>query len=58
MIPPFDIFKAETDGSVLWIEAAIDLERAKSCVAVLAKSLPCGYIILSQKTGHKISIKS
>jgi hypothetical protein len=57
MIPPFDIFKAETDGA-RWIEPAIDLETAKSRVALVAKSSPGEYIILSQKTGPKISIKS
>jgi hypothetical protein len=57
MIPPFDIFKVES--SVLrWMEAAVDLGRAKARVKVLAASSPGEYIILNQNTGEKISIKS
>jgi hypothetical protein len=57
MRPPFDILKVES-GGVRWMEAAADLERAKARVKVLAASSPGEYIILNQKTGEKISIKS
>jgi GrpB-like predicted nucleotidyltransferase (UPF0157 family) len=54
---PFGIQKVES-GGVRWMEAAADLERAKARVKVLAASSPGEYIILNQKTGEKISIKS
>jgi hypothetical protein len=57
MIPPFDIFKVESSG-LRWMEAAADLERAKTRVKVLAASAPGEYIILNQNTGEKIPIKS
>ena len=57
MIPPFDIFKVE-GGDLRWMEAAPDLERAKSRVKVLSASSPGEFIIHNQNTGEKISIKS
>src|SRR5260370_16691744 len=56
MMPPFDIFKVESSG-LRWMEAAVDLGRAKARVKVLAASSPGEYIILNQNTGEKISIK-
>src|SRR5258706_294590 len=56
MIPPFDIFKVESIGP-RWMEPAADLERAKARVKVLAASSPGEYIIVSQQTGEKISIR-
>ena len=43
---------------VCWIEAVADLGIAKARVAALMQAQPCEYLIFSQKTGHKISIKS
>jgi len=57
MNPPFDIFKVESIG-LRWIERAVDLERAKARVKVLAASSPGEYIIVSQQTGEKISIRA
>jgi hypothetical protein len=42
---------------MLWIEAAADLDIAKARVAVLMLVKPSEYLIFSQRTGHKISIK-
>src|SRR5260370_18613108 len=56
MIPPFDIFKVESDGP-RWMEAAENLERAKARVKILATSSPGEYVIANQDTGEKISIK-
>jgi len=56
MIPPFDIFKVESSG-LRWMEAAPDLERAKTRVRVLSASSPGEYIILNQITGEKITIQ-
>ena len=58
MIPPFDIFRTEADGSVLWQEAATTLEEAKARAQQLAKNLPGEYLILSHPTGNKLIVKS
>ena len=57
MLTPFDIFECDISNEMLWIEAASDLEIAKARVAALMQAKPCEYLIFSQKTGHKISIK-
>ena len=56
MLPPFHIFKVQGDGSLQWMEAAEDLERAKALVKVLAASSPGEYVI-TNLTGEKTSIK-
>jgi hypothetical protein len=56
MVPPFDIFKVDT-GSMRWLEAAEDLERAKARVQVLAASAPGEYLIFNHQTGKRVSIK-
>ena len=57
MLPPFDILKVESSGP-RWMETAVDLERAKARVKVLAASSPGAYIIFNQETGLRIEIKS
>jgi hypothetical protein len=57
MIAPFDIFRVEAPNGMLWIEAVPEVEAAKARVAMLMQTTPCEYLIFSQKTGHKISIK-
>jgi hypothetical protein len=57
MITPFDIFRFDISNEMLWIEAAADLRIAKARVAALMQAKPCEYLIFSQETGNKISIK-
>ena len=57
MVPRYDIFRTATDGSVLWLESAADLEAAKIRVKELAASLPADYLIQNQSTGQRIAIK-
>jgi hypothetical protein len=57
MFPPFHIFKVQSDGSLRWVEAAVDVERAKVRAKALAASSPGEYVI-SNLTAEKISIKS
>ena len=54
MLPPFDIFRAEPDRQVLWLEAAPDLVHARERVQAWIAETPAEYIILSQQTGNKI----
>lgn len=57
MIAPFDIFKTEADGQVLWVEAVPDLETAKARVQAMGLASPGRYMILSQKTGNRLSVE-
>jgi len=56
-LPPFDIFRVDAPDGMLWIEAAANLDIAKARVAVLMLVMPCEYLIFSQRTGHRTSIK-
>jgi hypothetical protein len=53
----YHIFKVQADGSLRWMEAAADVERAKALVNQLAANSPGEYVI-SNLTGEKISIIS
>ena len=57
MITPFGISGFDTSNEMLLIEAVADLGIAKARVAELMQAKPREYLIFSQKTGHKISIK-
>jgi hypothetical protein len=59
MLDPFDIFKVEQNGSVRWLRAIADLKRAKSYVVkILVIAAPADYLILNQRTGARIIIRS
>ena len=59
MLDPFDIFKIEKNGSVSWIRAITDFERAKSYVnKVRGAATPADYLILNQRTGERIILKA
>ena len=59
MLDSFDIFKVEHNGSVRWLRAIADLERAKSYVSkVLVVAAPADYLILNQRTGVRIIIQA
>jgi hypothetical protein len=57
VITPFDILGFDISNEMLWIEAVADLGIAKARVTALMQAKPCEYLIFSQKTGQKISIK-
>ena len=57
MLPPYNIFKVQNDGSHRWMESAADMERAKVLVKGLAAFSPGEYVITSLN-GEKISITS
>jgi sarcosine oxidase gamma subunit len=58
MIPPYDIFKTEPNGSSRWIEAASTLDGAKARAQTLAAVSPGEYLIVSQRTGNRLVMKS
>lgn len=54
---PFDIFRTETKGGVLWIGSAATVEEAKARVLELATRSPGDYFLLDQKTGKRLVIQ-
>jgi hypothetical protein len=57
MTHPIDIFQMETAG-VRWLESAPNLDHAKARVKEFAANSPGEYVVLDQKTGNKIVIRS
>jgi hypothetical protein len=57
MFQPLDIFKTDSDGSVLWRGAAEDFVAAKRRIEKLALSSPGEYLILDQKTGQRQRVR-
>jgi len=58
MIAPFDIFRTNEDGSLLWRGEASDLNDARVRAQALARLEKTEYIIFSQRTGNRIVVKS
>jgi hypothetical protein len=58
MIPPFDIFRVEIDGHLVWKGTAKTLDVARLRIKILIDSEPADYLIHSQQTGHKIVVKA
>lgn len=57
MLPPFDIFKREASGEVLWIKSAEDLKFARAAVQELMASAPHEYVIHSLRTNNDLVVK-
>ena len=57
MLPPFDIFRIEDNGEVLWIRSADDLKTARLAVEKLMAASPHKYIIHSHNTNNDLVIK-
>src|SRR6266404_6366722 len=57
MIPPFDIFRVEMDGHLVWKSVAETLDLARLRIKILMVSEPAEYLIHSQQTGHRIIVK-
>ena len=58
MQTPFDLLRRDPDGSVIWLEAAADLVRARARLRELASRTPGEYVLFdhtSQETLEKIS---
>ena len=47
--PHLDILRRERDGNFVWLEAAQDLQRAKSRLEELAQRNPGEYFVFDQK---------
>jgi hypothetical protein len=57
MIPPYDIFRTEPNGSSRWLEAASTLDDAKARIQAMAAIAPGEYLIVSQRTGNRLVMK-
>lgn len=59
MEAPYDIFKRDAFGTVLWVEAVRDIEAAKIRMHELAKRTPAEYVVFDQRTSQVVDrIKS
>jgi hypothetical protein len=56
MFQPLDIFKTDSDGSVLWRGAVESLVAAKLRIQRLALSSPGEYLIVDQLTGEHVLV--
>jgi hypothetical protein len=50
----YDIFRRDA-GAQVWVEAARDLESAKSRVIELAAEEPGQYVVVNQRSGRMVS---
>lgn len=57
MLPPFDIFRRETDGGVLWMKSAESFKAARMAVKELMASSPHEYLIYSHRTNNRLIVK-
>jgi hypothetical protein len=53
----FDIFRAENNGSILWIGSAANEAEAKARIQEQGMGSPGDYLLLNQKTGNKLVIR-
>jgi hypothetical protein len=58
MIPPFDVFRVESNEQVLWIAAVNSLEEAKARVQKEFTARPSDYVIRSAATGRQEKLLS
>jgi hypothetical protein len=57
MLPPFDIFRIDSDGRLLWQESAETFGQARQRVNTLKVGKRFDYVIYSQRTGHKSIVR-
>jgi hypothetical protein len=51
---PFDIFRKEKDGTLVWIAAVDQLHTAAALVVELSEKYPGEYRVLDKRTGEMI----
>lgn len=57
MLAPFDIFRCESEDSMMWVASANDFESAKAKIRDLMKETPSDYLVFSLNTRNKIRFK-
>ena len=58
MTASFDIFQEDAGGTVLWLGTTASLDDAKARAQELASRAPGKYLVLDQRTGHKLVVDS
>ncbi len=61
MQTPFDLLLRDSDGSFIWLEAAVDLPLARARLRDLASRVPGEYVLfdqIKQETIEKISSRA
>ena len=56
MLPPFDIFRVETDGHLVWKDTAETLVLARLRVKILMVSQPGDFVITAKRRGTRPSL--
>ena len=56
MVPPFDLFRVEDDGSVRWLGVCANVDAAKARVVELCAAFPASFFIHSQTSGDRLFI--
>ena len=51
----YDIFRRGAAGDHIWVEAAHDLESAKSRIIELSAEKPGQYVVFNQRSGRVVS---
>jgi hypothetical protein len=57
MLPPFDIFRIEPNGEVVWVKAAEDLKSARLLVQELMTSSQDKFLIHSHLTNNNLLVR-
>lgn len=58
MESPFDIFRMEDAGSLVWRGSAASMDDAKARILELTQSWPGEYVIVNLQSGLRISIRA
>jgi hypothetical protein len=58
MIKPYDIFEIEENGTPLWFASAVSIEEARFHIEKIAVQGGGEFLVLNQKTGDKVVMKS
>jgi hypothetical protein len=53
--PSYDIFRRGAAGDHVWVEAARDLESARSRIIELSAERPGQYVVFNQRSGRMVS---
>jgi hypothetical protein len=53
VVPPYDIFREEQGGQVLWLGVAETIEEAKQRISAEMAKISCSYLIISLQSGRR-----
>ena len=53
---PFDIFRLEPDGAMIWVEAVADFETGKARIESLSTQKEGEYYVFDLRTGSRTAV--